>query len=241
MYDGTEGGFRQDRSRGRPLLGALSAVRVGRHAVARLSIATDMQYPARMIRPSRITALLLGCITSLSSSVVGAQSTALADHPVVRVGTAVVGGITAEATVAFDATNHYSVTYRFKKGGAGRIRCLSSYLDIHYELRDATGTVVPVDADALKRFHSIDGATSTYQSGYAGPTKIQWTGTPPPACPYFDPLGQKVLLNHALLADIYPRLGPGTYTLALTFAPRGVKETAAFLPALIHVDEQHPI
>jgi len=50
--------------------------------------------------------------------------------------------------------------------------------------------------------------------------------------------GGGVAGRHLELDQLYPHLVPGTYTLYMTFAPRGISQQASFRPVHITVDAQ---
>ena len=116
--------------------------------------------------------------------------------------------------------------FRASRGSTVHIACLSSHRDLRYELRDSSGKVVPINEQALKPYG---------ESTWAGPVYVKGKGKDVPCA---DQEWQQTKLV-TILAPLYPDLAPGTYTLQITFAPRGHTHQARFAPIRITVDNQH--
>jgi hypothetical protein len=97
------------------------------------------------------------------------------------------------------------------------VYCISSYYDVRYMLRDSLGRVVPTNKAQW------GSEVGPYFSAQGGPGA-------PDAC-------RTVIASKAVrdveLADIYPALRPGMYTLRVTLAPRNSGERAALSPFAI--------
>ena len=96
------------------------------------------------------------------------------------------------------------------------VYCVNAYRDLRYVLRDASGKVMPVNADAWKT--NVD---PIYGGGGYVP------GAPDPCKTVKAPVHQ----SRVLLRALYPNVPHGTYTLQVMLAPRGGKTAeSAFAP-----------
>lgn len=145
--------------------------------------------------------------------------------------TVYVDGSSAEAIITPDyqhGGHRVDVIFRASKGSAVRIACVSAYRDVHFELRDGAGNVIPINQQALEnpRYGESSDVWSVSKSGSEIPCADQ-------------ALQQQKLV--AFLTPLYPHLSPGSYTLRIAFAPRGRTQRAKFAPVRISVDSQHPL
>ena len=102
------------------------------------------------------------------------------------------------------------------------VRCLSVFRDVQYDLRDNRGHMIPVNP------------TIFTNPPYSG-TKIQSVPyTPnPSATPMRCDAERHKAYGQTLLRTLYPHLEAGTYTLNMTFAPRGIVQRQPFSPVRI--------
>lgn len=102
-----------------------------------------------------------------------------------------------------------------KDSDKNNVYCLSAYRDLQYVLRDSSGNVIPVNADAWKT--NLDAVTEH---------DLQ------PRC---EGVKAERKESRALLLALYPGLAHGAYSLQITLAPRGRTDRAAFAPIKIEV------
>gem|GEM_PF-6915226 len=156
-----------------------------------------------------LAAMIVTCVTSIGT--VAMAGTSLLHQ------TVGVDGVSAEVAVwgGLDVSREgYAVgaTFRVAKGSAINVWCLTMNQDFHYKLTNSRGQIVPVDQKALEGMN-----ISPSDLGIVGDCR---------AMPN-EGRNFKVLM----LLPLYPNLAPGTYTLHITFAPRGVSGRAE-LPAV---------
>lgn len=142
-----------------------------------------------------------------------------------------IGGTTAEVVVGPDSQRdgyRLDVLFRVPEGAPIGAGCISPNRDFRYELRDSHGTLVPVNQHALDTppYGESTDVWSVNASNQNSPCTDRSPG---------------VVKRITILAPLYPRLAPGTYTLLITFAPRGQSQEAAFAPVSINVDAHHPL
>lgn len=100
------------------------------------------------------------------------------------------------------------------------VACLNAYKDVHYELKNATGHLIPIDQATLTNppYDIVLNVGSHFDIDAAHDCKT-------------------MSRNHwsvfADLAALYPKLPPGTYQLTITLAPRGLSETKGLPPVQI--------
>jgi hypothetical protein len=139
-----------------------------------------------------------------------------------------VNGVSASLSVNVfpDGRAALGVTFASTSASTYPVGCLNAYKDLRYELRDPSGQVVPANPGALAHppidapAVSMHAVSRKYRQGaencYA-------------AVPHINDRG-------ADLQALYPHLRRGTYTLYVTFAPRGMNgATAVMAPVPINV------
>jgi hypothetical protein len=120
--------------------------------------------------------------------------------------------------------NSISAVFHAHKDSPVEVFCLSVNRDFHYELRNSAGEIVSVNQQAVNGHDLTPGGSApegTYPcgNGHAGGTSIKWMP----------------------LALLYPNLPSGTYTLKMTFAPRGLSQEVVLPPVTVTVDKDHPL
>jgi len=139
--------------------------------------------------------------------------------------TVTAGGVTATVTVAPSASvrNDFLiwVTFKTSKDSVYPVGCLSAYRDLRYTLRDGDGNLIPVDQETLQH------------PPFEGPSIVLPHPGVSQSCADRAPNG--VLLLHARFSALFPNLVPGTYTLRVSFTPRGTSQSADFAPVLINI------
>jgi hypothetical protein len=120
--------------------------------------------------------------------------------------------------------NFVRAVFHAPKGSPLEVGCLSVNQDFRYQLRNGVGAIIPVNQQALNVHdltpgQSIPVGVYPCANAHAGGTSVKWMP----------------------LATFYPNLPPGTYTLQVTFAPRGLSQEAALPPVTITVDKDHPL
>jgi hypothetical protein len=141
--------------------------------------------------------------------------------------TVVVSGISATVNVGGGlnvAHEGYAVgaTFQVAKGSPVKVACLTINKDFKYELTNDRGQVVPFDQNAL------DGMDIT-------PNDLGIMSD----CRVVPNVGQNTF-KYLMLLPLYPNLASGTYTLHITFAPRGVAGSVELPPVQITVGNGHP-
>jgi hypothetical protein len=99
------------------------------------------------------------------------------------------------------------------------VACLNAYQDVRYELKDESGSIVPVNQATL--------ANPPYDMGY-----LPNHGNPYD-CKSFGRLYGNRWDVFASLEALYPSLRPGTYQLIITLNPRGSPQTKSLPPVQI--------
>jgi hypothetical protein len=107
-----------------------------------------------------------------------------------------VGGITVMLDVEQMARNQYEISAAFKSSSYP-VGCLSTYRDFHYELRDSSGRVIPVNEAALAQ-QQDEGQINLHIT-----TKM--VRQSPPPCEQNAPMGWWE--GRALLSVLYPQIG----------------------------------
>jgi hypothetical protein len=168
---------------------------------------------------------LLAVIVATCLASVGAA--AIADGVSLMHQTVNIDGISADVVVwgGLDvAREGYGVGawFRVANGSRVRVACLTINKDFQYELTNDRGHVIPIDKKVLDEMDIT-------------PSNIGVVGD----CRVVSNVGQQTF-KYLILAPLYPNLAPGTYTLHITFAPRGVSGRAELPPVQITVGNGRP-
>jgi hypothetical protein len=177
------------------------------------------------VRISQIMIRMISIIVVACATAMG--STALAAGILLLHRTVEVDGVSAAVAVygGIDVSREgYAVgaTFQVAKGSPVFVACLTINRDFQYELTNSRGQVIPIDQKAL------EGMDIT-------PRDVGVIGD----CRVVPNVGQK-MFKYLMLAPLYPNLAPGTYSLHVTFAPRGVSGRAELPPVQITVGNGHP-
>ena len=172
------------------------------------------------MRGSSLAAFMLVCGLQTATGLAASHPNALTEQ-------VVVDGVTAVLEVApandYPREGYYvTAVFHAPNDTPVQLFCLSVIQDFHYELRNSSGAVIPVDPRVFSE--------SALAPGWSEPGPCatrEHTG------------GRSTSLMP--LAAFYPRVPPGAYTLQVTFAPRGLSQQVALRPITITVDKDHPL
>jgi hypothetical protein len=175
---------------------------------------------------------------ALTALALAAPIVAKADSSILLHQSVSLPGATAEATVGPAAHGQpgyrVDLVFQFSANSPIDPECVSIYRDIRYVLRDANHRVMPLNEEAMRRPVEMEHSIGEGHSPVPGVKVL------PSRAPCSNHFGGGAS-RHVDLLEIYPHLAPGTYTLYMSFAPRGMSQEAGFKPVRITVDAQHPI
>lgn len=139
--------------------------------------------------------------------------------------TVTVGALSATIEVIPVLPNEYEINAQFHSSAPSTYAagCLSAYRDLQYTLYDNNGKVVPLDPEVLRN-PPFEGKSISGQSAHMLDR--------PPSC---SQNGTRDGGGYALLSKLYPHLPAGTYSLRVSFAPRGLAQQTAFVPVPITI------
>lgn len=169
--------------------------------------------------------------------VLGLTIAAKADNKFLLQQTVSVPGASAKAAIwpdPYQPGYRVDVVFRIRPNTPLDPECMSIYRDIRYVLRDANNRTIPPNQAAMRRPVELEYSMGEGHSTRPGDQVL------PSRAPCSIHTGGEAG-RHLELDELYPHLAPGTYTLYMTFAPRGISQHASFKPVHITVDAQHPI
>jgi len=136
----------------------------------------------------------------------------------------VVGGIAATVSV-INPGNGITVQAVFQSS-IYPVGCLSVYRDLRYELRASDGRLISVNQDTVQN------------QPYEGPQTLNHiiSSSSRPAVGCAANAVNGVWRAHALFTALYPNLPQGSYTLHISFVPRGTGQHADFAPVHISIE-----